>query len=100
MQHSIPMADDGVSYLILECCSIYQKQNIQGCSPAQAGHSYQLSIYDTLHLSILIGIYVYNGDFRPAPGQKRLVMVLIPMVKTHFHSQLFCFDNDRHTSND
>jgi hypothetical protein len=81
----------------------YQKQNIQGCSPAQAGHSYQLSIYDTLHLSILIDIYVYNGELRPAPGQW-------PKEvgdgndsygeKHHFLSQLFCFDNDRYTSND
>ena len=89
------MADDGVgdSIFILSYSRMlfYQKQNIQGCSPAQAGHSYQLSIYDTLHLSILIDIYVYNGEFRPAPGQKRLVMVMIPMVKNTFSLTTFLF---------
>ena len=67
------MANDGVgdSIFILSYFRMlfYQKQIIQGCSPDQAGHSYQLSIYDTLHLSILIDIYVYNGELRPAPGQ-------------------------------
>ena len=48
------MADDGVGDSIFMLSHFrmlfYQKQNVQGCSPAQAGHSYQLSIYDTLHL--------------------------------------------------
>jgi hypothetical protein len=54
------MADDGVgdSMLIL---SVLSKTKYIGMS-AQAGHSYQLSMYDTLHLSILIDIYVYNGE--------------------------------------
>jgi hypothetical protein len=64
---------------------------MQGCSPAQAGNSYQLPIYDTLNLQKIIDIYVYNGDFRPAPGQKRLVMVVIPMVKNTFSLTAFLF---------
>jgi hypothetical protein len=48
------MADDGVgdSMFVLSHFRMlfYQKQNMLGCIPAQAGHSYQLSIYDTLHL--------------------------------------------------
>jgi hypothetical protein len=48
------MANDGVgdSIFILSYFRMlfYQKQNIQGSSPAQAGYSYQLSIYDTLYL--------------------------------------------------
>jgi hypothetical protein len=70
VQQPIPLADGGVgdSICILSYFRMlfYQNQIIQGCSPAQAGHSYQLSIYDILHLSILIDIYVYNGEFRPA----------------------------------
>ena len=89
------MADDGVgdSVCILSHFRVlfYQKQNVQGCSPAQAGHSYQISIYDALYLSILIDINVYNGEFRPAPGQKRLVMVMVPMVKNTFSLTTFLF---------
>ena len=79
------MADDGVgdSIFILSYFRMlfYQKQNIQGCSPAQAGHSYQLSIYDTLHLSILIDIYKANsglhwpkevGDGGDSHGEKHI----------------------------
>ena len=48
------MANDGVdeSVIVLSHFRMlfYQNQITQGCSPAQAGHSYQLSIYDTLHL--------------------------------------------------
>ena len=89
------MADDGVgdSMFVLSHFRMlfYQKQNMLGCIPAQAGHSYQLSLYDTLHLSILIDIYAYNGEFRPAPGQKRLMMVMIPMVKNTFSLTTFLF---------
>ena len=95
LQHSIPMADDGVGdgifLLTYFRMLLYQKQNIQGCTPDQAGHSYQLYIYDTLHLSKRIHISVYNGEIRPAPGQKRLVMVVIPMVKNSFFFITFLF---------
>jgi hypothetical protein len=97
------MANDGVGDAIFMLSHfrmlLYQKQNVQGYSPAQAGNSYQLSIYDTLHLyKNLIGICVYNGDIRPAPGQTRLVMVVVPMVKNTFSPTTFCFDGDRYTS--
>ena len=70
------MADDGVgdSIFLLSYFRmlLYQKQNIQGFAPDQAGHSYQLYIYDALHLSKRIHISVYNGEIRPAPGQKEV----------------------------
>jgi hypothetical protein len=54
VQHSIPVANDGVGDATLVLSHfrmlLYQKQNMQGFSPAQAGHSCQLSIYDTLNL--------------------------------------------------
>jgi hypothetical protein len=47
----MPMANEGVGDTIFVLSHFrmpfYQKQNIQGFNPAQAGHSYQLSIYDT-----------------------------------------------------
>jgi hypothetical protein len=94
LQHSIPMADGGVGGIIFTLSYFkmlfYQKQNIKGRSPAQSGNSYQLSIYETLCLSKIIDdIYVYNGDFRPAPGQKRLVMVMITMVEKHIFTSNF-----------
>ena len=70
------MADGGVggSIFLLSYFRmlLYQKQNIQGCTPDQPGHSYQLYIYDALHLSKRIHISVYNGEIRPAPGQKEV----------------------------
>ncbi len=68
---------DGVFILSRFRKLFYQKQIIQGCSPAQGLHSYQLYIYDALHLSKMNHIYAYNGEFRPAPGQKRLMVVMI-----------------------
>ena len=82
---------DGIFLLSYFRMLLYQKQNIQGCTPDQAGHSYQLYIYDALHLSKRIHISVYNGEIRPAPGQKRLVMVMIPMVKNSFFFITFLF---------
>jgi hypothetical protein len=48
-------AGDSVRVLSYFRVLFYQK-NMQGFSPSQAGHSYQLSIYDALCLSILIDI--------------------------------------------
>ena len=57
----------------------YQKQNVALLKPG------------VLRLSKMIDIYVYNGDIRPAPGQTRLVMVVVPMAKNTFSLTIFLF---------
>jgi hypothetical protein len=39
----------------------------------------------------LLKIYIYNGDFKPEPGQKRLMMVMVPMVENAFSLTTFLF---------
>ena len=95
LQHSIPMADDGVgdSIFLLSYFRklLYRKQNIQGCTPVQPGHHYQLYIYDAFHLSKRFTSPSTTAKSGLHLAKKRLVMVMIPMVKNSFFFTTFLF---------